>query len=97
MINPIDTEHIVEAIQFNGRNIEELKSWVGNSLIEKYESYSKPERYGIPLLIPIGDTCYYIRTSKGDLKIHENDYIVKDTQGEFYPCKANVFNKNTKL
>lgn len=32
-----------------------------------------------------------IATLEGDMKVSENDYIIKDVQGEFYPCKPDIF------
>lgn len=32
-----------------------------------------------------------ISTLEGNLTISENDYIIKGVQGEFYPCKPDIF------
>lgn len=34
---------------------------------------------------------YYIRTLEGDMKVSKGDYIIKGVQGEFYPCKSDIF------
>lgn len=34
---------------------------------------------------------YYIKTLEGDVKISKGDYIIKGVQGEFYPCKPDIF------
>lgn len=34
-----------------------------------------------------------IRTIEGDMTIGAGDYIVKGVEGEFYPCKADIFEK----
>lgn len=36
---------------------------------------------------------YYIETLEGTMLITEGDYIIKDVNGEFYPCKADIFEK----
>ena len=33
----------------------------------------------------------YIKTLEGNMKITLNDYIIKGVQGEFYPCKPDIF------
>lgn len=35
-----------------------------------------------------------IPTLEGNMLVSEGDYIVKDRNGEFYPCKLDIFEKN---
>lgn len=71
----------VQAVQWNGGNVDEVRAFVGDSL-ELY--YPTPD----PLLIfPI------IHTLEGDMNVSEGDYIIKGVEGEFYPCKADIFDK----
>ena len=35
---------------------------------------------------------YYIETLDGNVDLCVGDYIVKDINGEFYPCRADIFN-----
>lgn len=32
-----------------------------------------------------------IPTLKGDMKVSDGDYIIRDVKGEFYPCKPDIF------
>lgn len=32
-----------------------------------------------------------IRTLEGDMRAHIGDWIIKGVQGEFYPCKPDIF------
>ena len=34
-----------------------------------------------------------IETLEGEMTISENDYIIKGVNGEFYPCKPDIFAK----
>ena len=34
---------------------------------------------------------YAIKTLEGMMKVSEGDYIIKGVQGEFYPCKPDIF------
>ena len=36
---------------------------------------------------------YCIRTLEGDHKCSEGDYIIRGVNGEFYPCKPDIFAK----
>ena len=35
--------------------------------------------------------CLRINTLDGTMTVREGDYVVKGTQGEFYPCKPQAF------
>lgn len=39
------------------------------------------------------DNEYYIKTLEGDMKASIGDWIIKGVQGEFYPCKPDIFEK----
>lgn len=64
---------VIEAIQWNGRNLEELQNFVGSAL-----AY---------------DGKLIIHTLEGDHEAKVGDYIIKGVQGEFYPCKPEIFAK----
>lgn len=34
-----------------------------------------------------------IKTLEGDMKANIGDYIIKGVEGEFYPCKPDIFDK----
>ena len=34
-----------------------------------------------------------IKTLEGDMYVTEGDYIIKGVNGEFYPCKPDIFHK----
>ena len=36
---------------------------------------------------------FVIRTLEGDMKVSYGDYIIKGVNGEFYPCKPDIFEK----
>ena len=36
---------------------------------------------------------YYIETLEGTMLVTEGDYIIKGVNGEFYPCKVDIFEK----
>ena len=45
---------------------------------------------------PVGDNPF-IRTLEGDMTISKGDYIIKGVNGEFYPCKPDIFEKTYEL
>ena len=41
---------------------------------------------------PVGGNPF-IRTLEGDMTISKGDYVIKGVNGEFYPCKPDIFEK----
>ena len=68
---------VVEAMQYDGINIEEIIIKLG-----------VPE-YGCDL---ISDDVT-IPTLEGEMTVKVNDWIIKGINGEFYPCKPDIFEK----
>lgn len=68
---------VIEAVQYHKERIGDILDFVPQECI----SYN-PE-----------DNEYYIKTLEGNMKISENDYVIKGVSGEFYPCKPDIFEK----
>lgn len=64
---------IIEAIQWTGNNLEEIKDFMGY-----YESAKKN---------------LIIHTLEGKMIAQVNDWIIHGVQGEYYPCKPDIFEK----
>ena len=84
---------VVEFIQFNGNtNRDEVCKWIGEDLKTEIFSDSAYEAgRGAPffsLLIP---------TLEGVMRADPYDYIIKGVNGEFYPCKPDVFEKTYSI
>lgn len=78
----------IEAIQWNGKNIEEIMNFMGSEF--KYEKNTlyctKKFTYdGLDL---------FINTLEGSMLASIGDYIIKGINGEFYPCKPDIFDKS---
>ena len=71
---------IIEAIQFNGKNAEEIEQWSNNNV--KAGPVSEDTLTGAYL---------EIETLEGMMTAQQNDYIIKGIKGEFYPCKPDIF------
>ena len=37
--------------------------------------------------------CLVIYTLEGNMRVSPGDYIIKGVEGEFYPCKPDIFHK----
>ena len=69
--------------------IEAIK-WTGtNECLEQLRQFMKPN-------YPARGTeaypdCLMIHTLEGDHRANVGDWIIKGVQGEFYPCKPDIF------
>lgn len=68
---------IIEAIQWTGDNSLEIAEFCQDS----------ERRYEFK-----GDALF-IHTLEGSMRASVNDYIIKGVNGEFYPCKPDIFEK----
>lgn len=82
---------IIEAVQWTGLNLQEIKDFVGDKL--KYEIYDAARQAGVaPPAVDIK-----IDTLEGEHIASKGDYIIKGIKGEFYPCKPDIFAKTYEL
>lgn len=69
---------VVEAIQWDGSNLYEL-------------SFRFPTAFAS--LIIHNDKEIVIKTLEGNMIANIGDYIIRGVNGEFYPCKPDIFEK----
>lgn len=73
----------IRACKWTGNNYDELKEFVGGSLtVDINRSFLRSHDFDMSLTI---------KTLEGDMKVSLGDYIIKGVRGEFYPCKAGIF------
>ena len=73
---------IIEACVWDGTNKEELIS------------FSKGAVSFLPVQRPDGVVIHcYIKTLEGTMEADVGDYIICGVNGEFYPCKPDIFQK----
>lgn len=68
---------VIEAVQWDGANTPEIAELAGTSM-DKISS-------------PPFTNALIIKTLEGDMRADQGDWIIKGVQGEFYPCKPDVF------
>lgn len=68
---------VIEAVQFDGT--DESVDWLYPQLVSG----------------EIGRSCnrLHIKTLEGVMTANVGDYIIKGVNGEFYPCKPDIFEK----
>jgi hypothetical protein len=88
----------IEAIQLqaNHKSIKEVEEFIeGNPLrLETSTSHDKFDDYCSNM---ISKGHRLINTLEGKMKANFGDWIIKGVNGEFYPCKPDVFEKTYEL
>lgn len=73
----------IEAIQWTGENIAEIIEFVkGDVRIDAESNDGQTSRREL-----------HINTLEGVMHASKGDWIIKGVQGEFYPCKPDIFEK----
>lgn len=75
----------IEAVQWTGENLQELKDFVGSRLDYNIQ-YDAREASEEPAVMDVR-----IKTLEGVHHASVGDYIIKGVRGEFYPCKPDIF------
>ena len=67
----------IEAVQFTGHNYDRIASWMGAA--------------ATTMTSPDGTLDLHIETLEGTLHVSPDDWVIRGVQGEFYPCKPDIF------
>lgn len=78
---------VIDAIQWTGLNPREIKDFVGESCKIDYSDAAYEAGAGHV------KADVTIHTLEGDMSASAGDYIIKGVNGEFYPCKPDIFDK----
>ena len=97
----------IEAMQFGPtpRDAHDVTSWMEQNLyVALIGNATEPETLRYPDQVKTDksrpDKGWYIdpangdlliRTLEGDMRVSVGDYVIRGVQGEFYPCKPEIF------
>ena len=79
---------IIEAMKYTEDNYEEAIAFVGKencNVIFNRRSMNPNKKEAI--------VTFFINTLEGNMLVSNGDYIIKGVNGEFYPCKPDIFDK----
>lgn len=79
---------VVEARQYDGSNAKELLGWIT-------KHGGRAVYHDMKHVVPI--PVFVITTLEGHMTVSVGDYIIKGVQGEFYPCKPDIFAETYEL
>jgi hypothetical protein len=66
----------VEAIQWTGKNTDEVAAFLGADLLGQERSMDGP---------------LIVRTQNGPVTVTRGEWLIRGVQGEHYPCRPDVF------
>ena len=70
----------IEAVRFTGRNQREVLGFVYPTMSE--DGLTGAEVMNLPVVI---------ETLEGDMTVSPGDWVIRGVQGEFYPCRNDIF------
>ena len=73
---------VIEAKQFTDKSKDQVHNWVRGNTSADFED-------GIPVL--------KIQTLEGIMTTRFGDWVIKGVNGEFYPCKPDIFEKTYEI
>ena len=75
---------VIEAVQWNGQNLKEIIDFtVLNETAQKWD-WEEFEQV-------VKQDGLKIFTLEGTMMANVGDYVIRGVQGEFYPCKPEIF------
>jgi hypothetical protein len=77
---------VIDAVQYDG-TWQSVTSWLGAL---GYDPEDGDGSDGVPNMHE-ADGGLVIETLEGDMHATPGDYIIRGVQGEFYPCKPDIF------
>ena len=79
---------VIDAIRYDGLNKEIVEEFVGDFLDSEINDCAYIATGKVP---PIRKLI--IQTLEGKMFVSPGDYVIKGVNGEFYPCKPDIFEK----
>lgn len=71
---------VIQAMHYDGTRkcAHDIMAWLGEhgKLMIRHE---------------LGEHYLYIKTMEGEMHVSPGDYVIRGVQGEFYPCKPDIF------
>lgn len=82
---------VIDAVVWNGANSGEIEQFTDGKARVSVIGEGDPDNH-----TPVQMECI-IPTLEGDMEARPGDYIIKGVNGEFYPCKPDIFDKTYKI
>ena len=93
------TPIVIEAVQWTGDNMEEIAKFLDSKYAVDKKLYSDNfvplygRNYRFKETYFLHEPTLFISTLEGEMKARVTDFIIKGIDGEYYPCRQDIFNK----
>lgn len=77
---------VIEAFEFD------YKTWLNEIITDRSSA-----TYPMVGMTPDTTNSPVITTLEGNMKVSDGDFIIKGVQGEYYPCKPDIFHKTYEV
>lgn len=87
---------VIEAVQFTSKNVKEMYEFINGEKSVDNTSCRMAEDRWYEYEMDLIKNGYNFKTLESDgetQKASLNDWIIKGVNGEFYPCKPDIFEK----
>ena len=88
---------VIEALQWDGGNLVEITAFLKGVSIKSIESEINSSELAQKNWKELEKSSYHkgitISTLEGNMIASAGDFIIKGVDGEFYPCKPDIFQK----
>lgn len=90
---PVKIEAMCLPVDATPTQAIEVYQWVESHIGSTQPAGDSPgySPTGTGVTIDPADGLMVIRTLEGDMKVSLGDYVIRGVQGEFYPCKPDIF------
>ncbi len=75
---------VVEAVKVTKKNMWDVMNWIVNNTPDESPRSAYVDK-------SIFEPRLIIQTLEGSMEANIGEYVIKGVKGEFYPCKADVF------
>lgn len=76
----------IEAIKYDGKNADDCIKFIENGQVICWK-----KKVAFPISKP--EIMIMIETLEGVMQARQGDYIIRGVNGEYYPCKPDIFEK----
>ena len=78
----------IEAVQWDGVNRGEIEQFCGHENVEFKVDIMGVEIIALQLIV---------KTLEGDMVANRGDFIIQGVEGEYYPCREDIFYKTYQI
>jgi len=83
---------VIEAVQLIDSNFEEVEKFVGYK-----DEHMRSYKNEVDFMKKEDPTGLSIKTLEGIMIAKVGDFVIKGVNGEFYPCKPDIFEKTYEV